>query len=293
MRNGASTYVTAQFVSSILASRPTRVGEVAETFAAVADTVARLLESATTVVAASPATAPQRAPRTAKPAPVQTVAKARVAKSATAAPLVVKPVPAKRVIAPPVAPSPEAPAVAVATPKRRGRPPRSAAAVVTVEPLEQETAAPASRLLRRHDVAATPAAPAADPFERDPRAETRIKGVVKWFDTRSNKGILRLTGMAGDVTLDAALLAKSKVKRLFKDQEVEVTGVFRDGKFEPRGLTVPGQPQESLVTNGQVLHAAGRQSRPVFVEVKRASPRLRSARAEAEHAFGRATKPVV
>ncbi len=281
MRNGAATYVTAQFISSILAARPTAIGEVAGTFTVVADTIARLLQPAGAIVAPQPA--PRlRVPR--QPRLRETAAAPQPVLSAVAE----KPVkPAKK---PKLAVVAEAPAL----PKRRGRPPRSA--MVAVQPAPEEfadtvEAAPASRLLRRNDVAVPVVAAApADPFARDPQAETRVKGVVKWFDTRSNKGVLRLTGMAGDIALDASLFAKSKVKRLYKDQEVEVTGAFLDGKFQPRSLTVPGQNQETLVTSGQVLHAAGRQSRPVFVEVKRVNPRLQSARAEAEHALGRGSK---
>lgn len=278
MRNGAATYVTAQFISSILSARPTAIDEVAGTFAVVADTIARLLHPADAVTAPQPA--PNlRAPRQPRVREIEAVPQP-VSGTVTEK----APTPAKK---PKLAIVAEAPAM----PKRRGRPPRSVAVAVSPVPeamVEVIEAAPVSRLLRRNDVAAPVAAAApADPFARDPQAETRVKGVVKWFDTRSSKGVLRLTGMAGDIALDASLLAKSKVKRLYKDQEVEVTGTYLDGKFQPRSLTVPGQTQETLVTNGQVLHAAGRQSRPVFVEVKRANPRLQSARAEAEHAFGR------
>ncbi len=281
MRNGASTYVTAQFISSILAARPTAVGEVAETFSIVADTVARLLHPGASIAATVPSSSRSKAlrqvrtPKLASPEqPVRNVAVKAASKSA-------------RQLKPSIlAESPVAP-------KRRGRPPRSAilAATIAPEPTEVEAAAPVSRLLRRNDVTAPSApTPSIDPFERDPQAESRVKGVVKWFDTRTNKGVLRLTGMAGDIALDTTILSKSKIKRLYKDQEVEVSGAFLDGKFQPRSLTVPGQTQETQVTNGQVLHAAGRQSRPVFVEVKRANPRLQSARAEAEHALGRGSK---
>ena len=286
MRNGASTYVTAQFISSILAARPTAVGEVAETFSIVADTVARLLHPG------GPAAAPISPPS--KPEPQRQVRPAKIAAPEPTTPdvAVVKAAKSAR------GSKPEILTEGATVPKRRGRPPRSATLAATIAPetavaetAVAETAAPVSRLLRRNDVTA-PAAPAAsvDPFDRDPLAENRVKGVVKWFDTRTNKGVLRLTGMAGDIALDATLLTRSRIKRLYKDQEVEVSGTFLDGKFQPRSLTVPGQTQETLVTNGQVLHAAGRQSRPVFVEVKRINPRLQSARAEAEHALGRGSK---
>jgi cold shock CspA family protein len=273
MRNGASTYVTAQFVSSILAARPTAVGDVAETFSVVAATIARLLDPASGFPAPQPALRLQspRQPRRRETAPSEQPAAVKLPK------------PTRQ----------QAPAILTETPptpKRRGRPPRSATVTVAsvAEAIGIEAPTPSPRLLRRNDVTVPAAATApVNPFERDPHAESKVKGVVKWFDTRSSKGVLRLTGMAGDIALEASLLAKSKIKRLYKDQEVEVTGAFVDGKFQPRSVTVPGQTQETLVTNGQVLHAAGRQSRPVFVEVKRANPRLQSARAEAEQAFGR------
>lgn len=277
MRNGASTYVTAQFISAILAARPTAVGEVAQTFSVVADTISRLLQTEEPRALARPAVQ-EHASRLRRP-------RAVAAPEQPAADIAKRDVQAVVNREEAVA---SAPPVVVIAPKRRGRPPRSALAPVASAPEPVETAIPVSRLLRRNAVAApTHAAAPVDPFDRDPHAESRVKGVVKWFDSRSNKGVLRLTGMAGDVALDAGLLSKSKIKRLYKDQEVEVTGAFLDGKFEPRGITVPGQAQEALITKGHVLHAAGRQSRPVYVEVKRANPRLQSARAEAEHALGR------
>jgi hypothetical protein len=261
MRSSASTQITAQFISSILAARHTPVAEVAETVAIVAQTVAQLL-----VAPVAPLDLPA-ATVTAKP-PAR---RGRPPRSAAAA--------APVAIEPPVKPA--------RAPRRQ----RVAAQPLfaEIESVDETTEAPASRLLRRSAV--TPAATAAvDPFERE-RATGRdvaVKGVVKWFDTRNSKGVLRLTGMAGDVTLDAVILAKSRVKRLYKDQEVVVIGDYlADGRFEPKSISVPGQTREMLMSNDQILHNAGRQSRPVYVEVKRLSPRMQSARAEAEHALGR------
>ena len=160
MRNGAATYVTAQFISSILAARPTAIDEVAGTFSVVADTIARLLQPAGPVAA-------QPAPRlqaTRQPRLRQTAALEQPVLSAAAEKA---PKPAKK---PKLAVAAEAPAL----PKRRGRPPRNATLAVAAAPeaivaeLETEAAAPVSRLLRRNDVSApVVAAVAADPRRAD------------------------------------------------------------------------------------------------------------------------------
>lgn len=268
MRSSASTLITAQFLASILAARRTPIAELAETMAVVVDTVSRL---ASGIAPAPPLRlTPHR------------LAPARSLRSAVALPESLTEDENDR--APALAVIAELPAR-----RRRGRPPKVRQPEIEVAAVAEEMA-PVSRLLRRAEVPVAPA-PAADPFEKDRVSgrDMHVKGVVKWFDTRSNKGVLRLAGMAVDVPLDAAILMNSRVKRLFKDQEVDVVGDYEDGNFHPKSLSVPGQTQESLFTSGQLLTATGRQSRQVMVEVKRLHPRFQSARSEAEHAFGKLT----
>lgn len=274
MRTSASTIVTAQFLASILAARQTPMTELAETMAIVTDTVSRLASGIAPtpplrITVARPA--PARFPRVAAGSPKSVIEDESDREPALAA------IPAPAAIV-------ESPAR-----RRRGRPPKVRQPEIEVAAVIQE-AAPVSRLLRRAEVPVAPV-PAADPFEKDRVSgrDMHVKGVVKWFDTRSNKGVLRLAGMAVDVPLDAAILLNSRVKRLFKDQEVDVVGDYEEGNFHPKSLSVPGQTQENLLTNGQLLTATGRQSRPVMVEVKRLHSRFQSARSEAEHAFGKIT----
>ena len=268
MRTSASTLATAQFLASILAARRTPMAELAETMAIVTETVSRLVSGAVPV--------PPGRMTVDRPAPV------RSPRPVLALPESVTEdendrVPALAVV------------VAQPAPRRRGRPPKVRQPEIEVA-VEIEEVAPVSRLLRRAEVQVAPT-PTADPFEKDRVSgrDMHVKGVVKWFDTRSNKGVLRLAGMAVDVPLDAAILMNSRVKRLFKDQEVDVVGDYEDGNFHPKSLSVPGQTQDNLLTSGQLLTATGRQSRPVMVEVKRLHPRFQSARSEAEHAFGKIT----
>jgi cold shock CspA family protein len=110
-----------------------------------------------------------------------------------------------------------------------------------------------------------------------------VRGVVRWFDPRSGKGMLQLPGM-GDVGFEAHLLATSGISRLFKGQEIEAT--LADGGAPPRlqRLALPGASTASPLGSSGVVKT--RHAKPVVVELKREALRRAAARAEAEHVLG-------
>ena len=146
-------------------------------------------------------------------------------------------------------------------------------------------APPQPKLLRRAQVSepepqVAEAAPVARP------AGGTVRGVVKWFDGRNGKGALRLTGISGDVALEAAVLEQSGVKRLYKDQEIEATVQDVGGRVRLVSLSLPGRGAGRPALGGEVLGTVRRQPRPVMVEIKRDGTRQRSARAAAEQVLG-------
>jgi cold shock CspA family protein len=175
-------------------------------------------------------------------------------------------------------PSAEAPPIMpAATPRpRRGR----TAAAPTVTPAEPPPAAepaPVPKLVRRAQMPAVTATRPPTPAV----GSARIRGIVKWFDPRAGKGALRLPGFAGDIALDAGLLAQSGIGRLFKGQEVEATFAKSGGAPQLERLTLPGAaagPTAGFVRS--------RRAKPVIVELKREALRRVAARTEAEHLLG-------
>ena len=190
--------------------------------------------------------------------------------------------------APPVAVAPRPEPVIYAEKPRRGRPRRIPVAVVPEPEIEVARPEPQPRLLRRADAMTS---------EADNGAETpavlrapagALRGVVKWYDGRAGKGALRLVGISGDVLLDPAVLERSGIKRLYKDQEVEATVEDQAGRVRLVSLSLPGrgvEPARSTL-GGEVTGTVRRQPRPVTVVVKRDGVRQSAARTEAEHVFG-------
>lgn len=229
-----------------------------------------------------------------RPAPPQS--KSLPAKSLPAKPSMSKsvmPRPAVARVAAPKAtvvriPASEAPARRVKVARQVARPRRVEAEIiedVAVPPPEP----PQPKLLRRSDVLA---------HEQEHHHEQpsilrvpagTVRGVVKWFDARAGKGVLRLAGVSGDVALEPAVLARSGIKRLYKDQEVEATVQEGGGRTQLITLTLPGRGAASALPNlaGEVTGTIRRQPRQVLVEVKRDGSRQRLARAEAEQLLGR------
>src|SRR5579864_5686382 len=93
---------------------------------------------------------------------------------------------------------------------RRKRTPRNAA---TVSEVETPAPPPAPKLVRRTEIASAPTAGTPLGLSTTPGP---VRGVVKWFDPRTRKGALRLTGFSGDVALEERVLAESGIARLFK-----------------------------------------------------------------------------
>lgn len=119
-----------------------------------------------------------------------------------------------------------------------------------------------------------------------------VRGIVKWFDTKSRRGALRLPGFGDEVMVDDALLARAGIARLFKGQEIEAAIVMEGGRINLLSLSLPGRaagpPANTLFGAGAVAtkSAARRQARPVVIELKRDALRRVAARVEAEQLLG-------
>jgi len=255
---------TIRFIARILAAQPTAVTEVAETIVSLARAVDNL------GIAAVPSgdVAPPKA---------RTVKVATPREAATEIPTIPETIVLK-------------PRGAAASRPRR----RIAEESTEIEP-EVELApepVPQPRLLRRAEIvhpehdpiaALQPVRPAGGP----------VRGVVKWFDGKSGKGALRLTGVSGDVALERGVLEQSGIKRLYKDQEIEATVEDHGrGRVTLTSLSLPGrQPANGAAAGMFGAGTAGttnvqRQARSILVEVKRDGVRATSAREEAEHVLG-------
>ncbi|HZS85425.1 MAG TPA: hypothetical protein VFA50_21330 [Stellaceae bacterium] len=173
-------------------------------------------------------------------------------------------------------------AAAKPAPRRSaGRPRRRAGSEeVAAEPTAPPPAAP--RLMRRAEVA--PAEPEIPEVLQSP-PEARRRGVVRWFDARAGRGMLRVPGFAEDVPLEADALRQAGLSRLYKGQEIEATIIAGEGG-QPRlvGLALPGR----VAATGPLAKAGmmRRHAKPVVVEMKRDGLRRAAARIEAEHLLG-------
>jgi hypothetical protein len=157
------------------------------------------------------------------------------------------------------------------------------------EPSIAEPAAP--RLLRKADVTAQHYFQSSEPevlVGSKPPSDL-LHGVVKWFDARTHRGALRLTGVSGDVPLEGAALDRSGIKRIYKDQEIAARVLQSGGRVQVISIELPGRPAEperSVAGAETAFGAIRRQAKHVVVEVKRDGGRRTSARAEAEHVLG-------
>src|SRR5579863_7398517 len=161
---------------------------------------------------------------------------------------------------------------------RRKRIPRADATVSEIE--TPAPPPPAPKLVRRAEIASSPSPGAPLGLSAAPGP---VRGVVKWFDPRTRKGALRLTGLSGDVALEERVLAESGIARLFKGQEIEATLSHDGGTPQLQHLAVPGTVAPNPVGSGMVR---GRHAKPVVVELKREGLRRVAARAEAELVLG-------
>ncbi len=169
----------------------------------------------------------------------------------------------------------------VAPARRRRRQARAQAAEPEIE--EAPAPPPSPKLVRRADVATAPA-PGPGSLLAPPPGHGTLRGVVRWFDPKSGKGMVRLPGH-GDVGFEARLLADSGISRLFKGQEIEATLAAGGTPARLQRLSLPGGggAATSVFGSGTVK---SRHAKPVVVEMKREALRRAAARAEAEHVLG-------
>lgn len=186
----------------------------------------------------------------------------------------------RRIAEPPAAPALD---TSVAPPKRAKVARRARAKtrqhreLAPFRAIDDEPAAPppAPKLLRRADVVTPPAEHAGTFF--NPLGT--VRGIVKWFDTRSRRGALRLPGYGNDVPIEPSLLAEAGIARLFKGQELEAQLDRSGDTANLVRLSLPGGATPTLPSAGVVR---GRHAKPVVVELKRESLRRAAAREEAE-----------
>lgn len=179
----------------------------------------------------------------------------------------------------PEVPQHEAEALAASPVPRHARRQRMPAPA-PMAPAAVEHHAPPPRLLRRADVAAE-AAPLSHPTSA--LRPGTVRGIVKWFDPRTRRAALRLTGCSDEIVVEPNLLDEMSIQRLYKGQEVEAT---LSDETAPRvvRLILPGGAWQ-VAASGGVVH--NRHARPVLVELKREALKRVAARAEAELVLGR------
>jgi cold shock CspA family protein len=166
---------------------------------------------------------------------------------------------------------------------RKASEPRSPASTVEKTVIEKREAEPRElkpvppTLLRRAEVIHV--APVAPPPQSIAPTNGTVRGVVQWFDTRTNRGTLRLQGLSTDLPVDGDALAASGLTRLFKGQEIEVT--LEGGEETPKvaALRLLNLSSNSPVMGGMVRD---RHAKQVVVELKREALSRAAARAEAE-----------
>lgn len=178
--------------------------------------------------------------------------------------------------------APQTPTSTTATPRikraaapRQAREPRAAPAPAAAEVPELKPAQPV--LLRR--AAVVQAAPVTPPPQSLVPSTGTVRGVVQWFDTRTNRGTLRLQGQSNDIPVDGEALAASGLTRLFKGQEIEATIDTSDETPRIALLRLLNLSPNSPVMGGMVRD---RHAKQVVVELKREALSRAAARAEAE-----------
>lgn len=174
--------------------------------------------------------------------------------------------------------APQAPTPTTATPRaKRIATPRPAREPAP-EAAEAPEAKPAQPVLLRR-AAVVPVAPAAPPPQSLVPSTGAVRGVVQWFDTRTNRGTLRLQGQSNDIPVDGEALTASGLTRLFKGQEIEATLDNSDETPKIALLRLLNLSPNSPVMGGMVRD---RHAKQVVVELKREALSRAAARAEAE-----------
>jgi cold shock CspA family protein len=112
-----------------------------------------------------------------------------------------------------------------------------------------------------------------------------LRGIVRWFDLSTRQGTLRLPGFGDEVAIDATVLERAGISRLYKGQEIEATVATENDRVRLVELALPGRAEPGA--HG-VFKAgtARRNARPVIVELKRDAMRRTASRIEAEHVLG-------
>jgi hypothetical protein len=180
------------------------------------------------------------------------------------------------------APHPATPSMEIkATPRTKRAPlqraPREQRVAPAAEPETVEARPAQPTLLRRAEVIhVAPVTPV--PTLLVP-ATGSVHGVVQWFDTRTNRGTLRLQGLSSDVPIEGDILAASGITRLFKGQEIEATLEGGDETPKIATLRLHNLSPNSPVMGGMVRD---RHAKQVVVELKREALSRAAARAEAE-----------
>lgn len=154
---------------------------------------------------------------------------------------------------------------------------RAPRVALAAEPEAVEAKPAQPTLLRRAEVIhVAPVAPV--PTLLAP-ATGSVRGVVQWFDTRTNRGTLRLQGLSSDLPIEGETLAACGLTRLFKGQEIEATLEGGDETPKIATLRLLNLSSNSPVMGGMVRD---RHAKQVVVELKREALSRAAARAEAE-----------
>jgi cold shock CspA family protein len=187
-------------------------------------------------------------------------------------------------IAQPVLPAPQQTVTTTRVQLPRSRPKRAVEPMVRVtrrsEPPPPAPAMP--QLMRRAEVA-----PASEPATIDTWATKggTLRGIVRWFDLSTRQGTLRLPGFGEEVAIDAAVLERAGISRLYKGQEIEATVATDNDRVRLVEVALPGRAEPGA----HGIFKAGtarRNAKPVIVELKRDAMRRTASRIEAEHVLG-------
>jgi cold shock CspA family protein len=298
MTESSPSAETIRFVIEILSARPTPLGELRETISGISQKLASLagdvpLRAAGREMGRETGHDARRSTLrgAALPPPRRTALRRKTVAAPTRPVAPIKPSQPDAVF---VKPAMAAPPAAVIPPttiippvmRRRGRPRRVERPELTVPQPDQPP--PQPKLLRRAEALAHETEHGGDgpALLRAPGGS--LRGVVKWFDGRTGKGAMRLAGISGDVLLDAATLAQSGIKRLYKDQEIEAVVDQSSGRVRLLSLSLPARASEPGLNMmpGEITGTVRRQPRQVQVEIKRDGIRQSAARAEAEQVLG-------
>jgi cold shock CspA family protein len=304
MTESSPSAETIRFVIEILSARPTPLGELRETISGISRKLASLGGDAPVHLAGRDTArdrgretghdARRSALRDAALAPPRRAAiRPKIAAAPTRPAASIKPSQPEASFVKPAMAAPAAPVIPPTTiippvMRRRGRPRRVERPELNLPPAQPDQPPPQPKLLRRAEALQHETEHGVEGAAPPRAAGGTLRGVVKWFDGRTGKGAMRLAGISGDVLLDAATLAQSGIKRLYKDQEIEAVVDQSSGRVRLLSLSLPARASEPALNMmpGEITGTVRRQPRQVQVEIKRDGIRQSAARAEAEQVLG-------